>query len=501
MFNDALSEHGSVQTRPCEDHSLDEMIAVRDVLLSAANVELNSIYESTNDRRRLSLASASPGFVPRDPLLAAVMRDALCVEAVNLYTHHLLEEEKAEFGALSALPLFPGSEHTREGTRRLFTETFNFRQDMARSDAESEFEGVFGKYEEALVCNLCHDIVTDPAISTPLAPRWPDEFKTSVYKRSLSNNYDPDNTDAVPDEVSLRQYSWPLRSTRDDTVFDDGSNRMIITIHTGCMDQYTDDEIIPDSQECSIPDPAVGRHPQSSMYYVYETDGTYESCTARDIGFGVSPPFWMQLGGHDSGDDIAFREEDVVVNGILCEQWNRQKPGTLDDHKVYWDRSNEVPVRRESEGGARVEAVKDYTNFQRDATINPDVFRPPRFCLTQPVDYFDSVCLSELDPTIPAQDWLLYCPTLRAPTPGPLQPVDLNLAGGAESAENSGVGTASIVGLTIAGTLFAVAGAGATRRFRETRGDALRGSQLVDPVLNRDAGAKHYEMGEPSRNY
>jgi hypothetical protein len=74
MFNDVLSRHEGVQMRPCEDHGLDEMIVVRDLLLSAANADLNSIYESANDRRRLSLSSASPGFAPRDPLLAVIMR-------------------------------------------------------------------------------------------------------------------------------------------------------------------------------------------------------------------------------------------------------------------------------------------------------------------------------------------------------------------------------------------------------------------------------------------
>jgi hypothetical protein len=109
----------------------------------------------------------------------------------------------------------------------------------------------------------------------------------------------------------------------------------------------------------------------------------------------------MQIGGGAQfgcpvEEDLAFREEDVVVNGILTEQWNRQKPGTLDDHKVYWDRANEVPVRRESQGGPRVASQKDYSNFQKNPGINPAVFRPPRLCLTVPVDYVDYPCMSNL---------------------------------------------------------------------------------------------------------
>jgi hypothetical protein len=74
-----------------------------------------------------------------------------------LYTHHLLEEEKAEFDALSTLPLFPESEHTRGGTqRKLFTEDF---MGVAPSGANvDEFEDTFAKYEEANICDLCHPI-------------------------------------------------------------------------------------------------------------------------------------------------------------------------------------------------------------------------------------------------------------------------------------------------------------------------------------------------------
>ena len=494
IFNDVLSRHEIVQTRPCEEHSLDEMIVVRDLLVAAANADLNRIYESSNDRRRLSLSSASPAFVPRDPHLAVIMRDALCVESTNLYTHHLLEEEKVEFGALSTLPLFPVSEHTRGGTqRKLYTE--DFLGVMPSGANAEEFEDTFAKYEEANICNLCHDILTDDNIVIPLAPRWPDEFKTSIYKR------DPQET--MPDELTLRQYSWPLRSSRDDTIFDDGSNRMVIDIRTGCRDQYTDDgELIPGTQECYVPDPAIGRPPQSAVYYIYETDGTHEQCTATDSGFGMSPPFWMQIGGGEQfgcpvEEDLAFRDEDVVVNGILCEVWNRQKPGTLDDHKVYWDRANEVPVRRESEGGPREVSQKDYSNFQRDAEIDPAVFRPPRICLTVPVDYIDYPCINNLPPEeqVPTQT---QCPPLRPPSPGPLQHLNLNSAGGAERAEVSGVGAAGVAGLTVAGALFVAVGVAAARRFTKKQGGALRGSQLMNPVLDWDAGANQYEMGNSS---
>jgi hypothetical protein len=83
------------------------------------------------------------------------------------------------------------------------------------------------------------------------------------------------------------------------------------------------------------------------------------------------------------------------------------------------------------------------------------------------------------------------CPPPRPPSPGPLQHLTLNSAGGVGRTEDSGVGAAGIAGLTAAGAMFAVAGVVATRRYGGKRSKVLRGSQLMDPVLD-------YEMGESS---
>jgi len=119
---------------------------------------------------------------------------------------------------------------------------------------------------------------------------------------------------------------------RETAIFDDGSNRVSIVIHTACNDILNNDGTR--TMECR-PDDA-----DASIYYIYESDGTYETCFVQNLGWGVTPPYWMQIGGDPSLEDVAFRLEDEVVNGILCEVWNRQKPGTFDDHKVFWDRAN-----------------------------------------------------------------------------------------------------------------------------------------------------------------
>jgi hypothetical protein len=207
MFNDVLSDIDGLETRPCKEYNFDEAMAVRDMLLSSANAVLDEIYEGAGDRRRLSLSSAGPVSAPLNDFLAVVMRDALCAESVNLYTHHLLEGEKTEFGALSTLPLMPESEHVRDSARSL--------------SLNEEYHAVFDVVENVCTCNLCHDLITYDTVAAPLAPVWPDEFKTAVYsflvcREGGCDNADDDEATLPSGSSGVRLCSWPLRSTRDD---------------------------------------------------------------------------------------------------------------------------------------------------------------------------------------------------------------------------------------------------------------------------------------------
>jgi len=437
-----------LETRACEDSSLAEVMEVRAVLLSAANAGLDSIYVNANDNRRLSKSTAGDVFVPQDALFATVLRDALCVEAVNLYTHHLLEEEKAELHELSFLPLMPELEYARDGA-------------AGRNLGDAEHAEVFGIYEDALVCNDCHAEVNDEAILNPDAPIYPDTYYAVESSQSSATAFDP--TDIPPAEAMITQYSWPLRATRKDIIYADASLGRLVAISIG------------------------------NIAYAFNPET--EVCEANDVGFGLVTPDWLRNGPEETK---ATRAADEILLGVDCEVWERPDIINGDLHTVYWSKAGNVPLRKATTGGPGLLKVTDFVSFTRDYEIDPTIFALPDYCFGVIIQIQDMQC--NIDN--PVEDWDELCPVIPGP---PVQPTFGNEAldardgvGGAQSNAQGSMANANVVGLMVAGAVFGAIGVAAARRFKSGQANTQRSEHLLEPALDRST--KHYELGESSRD-
>jgi hypothetical protein len=442
MFNDVLSDIDGLETRPCKEYNFDEAMAVRDMLLSSANAILDEIYEGAGDRRRLSLSSAGPVSAPQDDFLAVVMRDALCAESVNLYTHHLLEGEKTEYGALSTLPLMPESEHVRDSARSL--------------SLNEEYHAVLDEYEEIFQCSYCHDVLEDPEVYSD-APRWPDVYSTVIAKyQDPSDDGDVVELDSTgfpapttPYEVGTHRYSFPLRAAREDVILfptDGMQPQMRVIINTGFM------------------------------MYEYSPSDPERPCIASNLGFNTVTPDWMQVGPEDT---TAFPCEDAVVNEINSTCWNRNifRTEGLDDHYVWWSKAEDRPVRRR---GPRANRFADYSSFAPLDEIDASVFVPPDRCLMVDVFYPQVPCMNP--------DVTGACEPRSPPTPGPLAPDTATTQGASGDGDLGGM---AVGGIVLAGAVFAAVGVVVARRLKERRQQARRGSQLMEAG---GCSVQEYEM-------
>jgi len=445
MFNAVLADVQGLETRACEDYELKDVMALRDVLISATSAELNAIYESAGDRRRLSFASVRP-CVPEDKLLTTVMRDALCIEAVNLYTHHVMEEQKVEFHALSSLPLMPESEHTRDATRA--------RHLQVSHVSNAELEEVFDEYDTSSVCNMCHSnfapgpndewVFDDTIILTPAAPVFPDAFYTVLAVnrtgvRFADGTVDPDFKGTRV--AILHHYNYTNLSARYEQIFQDSMPREIVL--------------------------RVGQ-------YLYTFWPEERRCTAYSIGFNIHAPNWLQLG--PVGTE-ATREPNEVIDGVEVEVWNRQEPDTGFSHRLYWNREYNKPVLNYFEGGPFVTLFQHWADFVPNDPEYPGIWDIPSYC-PEPIP----------------QD-----PNSTTPTSGiersgvPGQDPEANTPGAVSSGEASSMAIGNVVGIAAACTVFGgFVGVVAVLRIGR-QDESSRGSQLMEPVL-QESYSRSYEM-------
>jgi hypothetical protein len=332
--------------------SLDDVMAVRDILRPSVNAELNRIYESAGDRRRLSFSSIRSVSTPKNEALSSVMRDALCIEAVNLYTHHLMEEEKAEFHSLSSLPLMPLEEHTKDATRA------RARALTIPAPSDQEMDEVFNGYDQSSVCNLCHSpgqpqgpndqwIFDEEDILTPEAPAFPNAFYTVLAVNRTGVRYADGSID--PDVKQsrvaiLHHYNYTALSARYDQIFQDGAQREVL-IRKGTV-----------------------------LYTIYP-ESLY--CTAIDVGFNLHAPNWLQIG--PPGTE-ATRMPDEVIDGVTVEVWDRQEPETGFSHRLFWNRESNKPVLNYFEGGPFVRLFQYWIDYQVDEPEYPGIYDIPYYC-------------------------------------------------------------------------------------------------------------------------
>jgi len=99
----------------CEDWTPQELQTFMGQIEGHRSPELQAIYESAHDRRRMTVAGGYVShwrrlneLVEANPHLAAPLRDAHCREAVMWWTHHLADEKRVELRAHNlAVPLLP----------------------------------------------------------------------------------------------------------------------------------------------------------------------------------------------------------------------------------------------------------------------------------------------------------------------------------------------------------------------------------------------------------
>jgi hypothetical protein len=411
LFNEVLTGMEGLQTRACEDTSLEDVKAVRDLLLSSANAELNSIYANAGDRRSLSTRSV---ITPKNKLLSHVMRDALCIETVNLYVHHLTEEEKAEFHSLGSLPLMPLEEHTRDATRA--------RALLAGVSVDDELEPVFDCLDATTVCNLCHapapgvpsDVFDETTILTPEAPVFPDAYYTVLAVnrtgiRLSDGSIDPDFRSSRV--ATQHHYNYTAKSARYHSVFQDGSQSEVLL--------------------------RVG-----TVLYTYYPESRY--CTAIDVGFLLHAPNWMQLG--PAGTE-ARRLEDYNFDGVMVEVWDREDPITNFAHRLYWNREYNKPVLNFFEGGPYVVVYQYWSDYIPYEPEYHGIYDVPEYC-PEPVPQNPNVTT----PTIPIIP--------QNPAVGQGQ------AGGASNGSEQSLSGGATAGVVVAATVVGVAIAGALYRTR-----------------------------------
>jgi len=119
-LNQLLKATPALESRPCNDFTIEELHAVQRVLFEARNSQLQQVYTEASDTRSLAHHSTEELEVEQDavmqmvqqrPEVMAMVRDGLCHETVMWYVHHLPEATKEEVKQLISLPLLPETYH------------------------------------------------------------------------------------------------------------------------------------------------------------------------------------------------------------------------------------------------------------------------------------------------------------------------------------------------------------------------------------------------------
>lgn len=145
-LNGWLLKHAP-KSRGCDEWTVHQLQHLQRMLLELRDPQLDSLYQSTADNRRLRMPADLKNewaklnqLASQDPELMRIHRDGHCHEAVMWYVHHLPESVKAEMKGLVPLPLLPPKRHTLA----------NFSADV---------RAVIRAYEDHVTCQSCHSNV------------------------------------------------------------------------------------------------------------------------------------------------------------------------------------------------------------------------------------------------------------------------------------------------------------------------------------------------------
>jgi len=124
-LNQKLKAEPSLEAKPCEEFTVEELHAVQQVLFEARAPALQEVYAGAKDTRSLVHATHEDLAAEQDavlelvrerPELKEMVRDGICHETVMWYTHHLSESTKQEVQRLIVLPLLPTAYHKPPGS-------------------------------------------------------------------------------------------------------------------------------------------------------------------------------------------------------------------------------------------------------------------------------------------------------------------------------------------------------------------------------------------------
>ena len=497
VMNDALLSRagGDMQTRACEDFSDAELIDMWTTLRASTNDELSAIYESTNDKRVLSNMPAEEIVFTEDPRLLEVMRAAVCIEAVNMYVHHLDEGAKEEFHALSAVPLMP-EQHWEHRVLR------NIRH-KSQNDVRRRYQAVQGGY-------MCHGPTRGPGVGegmegdaallqSPNAPvAWAPVYEAVLAVNQTDFYGEPADGRSIRTSSILRWYDWNLGATRSDLVSGDGDGIASVGLHlrsTGLRYMFS-----PADRTCLIlPLYVMGPTGPNWMRSGMSPDIILEENPWR----GANNETWP--GGPDSpyGNDRinTFRIKDQFIrHEIEVEKWTKYDFESFcapSSHSLFHSKADGRPIMLQSWGGVdSIHMWNEFVAYTPVESIDPEIFAVPEYCtddtiIELPIDD-DCGTVDNVSMMARAENMLKEKVHMKRAA--------VAAAAAAES-ESSARGEGSIAGIIAAGAIggaVAVVVAGvAARRFTSTPQFAPLFASLKEEGYSVEMGASDMSLSRP----
>lgn len=117
-LNNILLREKGLHSKKCADFSLDHLHEMQQELFNARTHELDAVYHTAGDTRKMAHASLEELTAEqsnlkaiKDPRLLKKARDGACHEMVMWYIHHLSEPAREEIKQRLILPLLPEMQH------------------------------------------------------------------------------------------------------------------------------------------------------------------------------------------------------------------------------------------------------------------------------------------------------------------------------------------------------------------------------------------------------
>ena len=318
-MNVALAATEGLDTRDCEDFSVQELTDILSLLFSMRSPEFEKTYRTTDDNRRLqangvysdsldelkAMWAEEAAIVAKNPALAEVSRDGRCHDAVMWFTHHLTADRKEELmhsGAIDfVLPLMPKAQLPYS------------KAQYRGSAAEDAIELVFNSYGDSASCAACH--ASGQAAGNSESFVWPSSLSYNATAYGAFPFWESggpgcsscDRTIDTPGTLVVK-YSGTLNSE--------------LLMHSSCGDMsWTGESNAPNGSPCNhIFNSSLGAFiytPKSSLSP--EADGEFccRTYSAGDSNFpGAVPQDWarsMTYWGNNTGYHGAYYTGEIKI--------------------------------------------------------------------------------------------------------------------------------------------------------------------------------------------